>query len=299
MYAVASDKPRISKGNMLLRHGYLENCPGTHLPNGTGARTVSSQAMLRPFHSLENQCAEERRLKAERCRDASSRAGFSGQMRNLTVVQQRLQSMRENAPVERASPEACLEVGGECRWSMLPGSAPASLRRPGVRGGAKGARRRRPVHVISEHHFPSIGEAEDPALMPFDEEPEDPRVYLPAHRIGDILPEAAMGSPPKKPQPQTQLQPARSPPKVILKGNGVSKSMPCLHIAASRLCLGHNHGGSANVGNSGHFNPSAPQEQYRGSSGILDDPVFPEPPHNCGGAGGIDDDDDSPQYLPD
>merc|ERR1712129_450185 len=35
----------------------------------------------------------------------------------------------------------------------------------------------------------SSNSLEGPMLMPFSEEPDDPRVYMPAHRIGDLPPD--------------------------------------------------------------------------------------------------------------
>jgi len=278
---------------------YVQNSSSSRLVtaggmNGGNTRAASSQAMLRPFHSLENQCAAERRLKLERCRDASSKAGFLGQLRQLNIVQQQLQSL--HTPVERAPSEACLDIAGECRWSKLPGSAPASMRRPGGRGALAKGRRRRPVHVIAP-----IGE-DDPALIPFSEEPEDPRVYLPAHRIGDILPEAAMNSPPKRPQ---QSQAARNSQKL---GAGISKSMPTLHIAASRLPLWPVPGSCWIQGNAGRIGAggTAPklvtlrreedeETVTEGASPASDDSIFPKPPRNSGGL--VEEGDE--EYLPD
>lgn len=155
------------------------------------------------------------------------------------------------------------------------------------------------------HVIPRVGE-EDPVLISFCEEPEDPRVYLPAHRIGDVLPEAAMNSPPKRPTVTAGGAAARSPQK---NGAGISKSMTTLHIAASRLPLRPVKGGCWIQGNAGHggaggtvakllrreedvFDDEGPTP----ASAVLDDPVFPEPPRNSGGAGADDDDE---EYLPD
>lgn len=281
---------------MLVRTGYTSNYARTPL--------ASSQTMLRPFHSSETQAKAERRLKLERCSYAASKAGFHGQLRHLNHVQQQLQSMQP--PPERSSSEACLDhIVGECRWSMLPGSAPASLRRPGQRGFTKGGRRRRPVHVI-----PTVGE-EDPRQTVFCEDPEDPRVYLPAHRIGDALPETVVNVVPKK---QAQPQAARSPPKF---GAGLSKSMPTLQISESRLPLQAVRGGCWLQGNGSHGGAGGAAvtkllqrgeddfEEERlfapASSGVRDDHLFPKPPLNCGGIGDespLDDDDDE-EYLPD
>lgn len=43
----------------------------------------------------------------------------------------------------------------------------------------------------------SCGTEGDPSLLLFPEEPEDPRVYVPAHRMGDLAPTCAGGSPAK------------------------------------------------------------------------------------------------------
>jgi len=231
MRTVASADQTLLPGNLLYRSG---NAAFNYTLGHASANQVSSQAMLRPFHCLEDQCRAERRRKAERCRDASSKAGFLGQLRQLNFVQQRLQSMHPAA--EPPSPEALVDPDGE-RWSRLPGSAPpllscrpalasnASPQGPGhgspwsIARGHKGARRRRPVHVISSSFVD-----DDPALIRFSEEPEDPRVHLPAHRIGDLLPEVQ-----KVPQQQKQHSRFGKP--------GISKSMPSLHIAARRLSL--------------------------------------------------------------
>lgn len=262
--------------------------------------------MLRPFHSLEHQCAAERRLKAERSRFSSSKAGFMGQLHHLNLVAQQLQSMcpsaeqRGNSPLKRlASPEARLDLTGD-RWSMLPGSAPPPLLcRPALASNAspfgpgrsercttsgfanraalsKGSRRRRPVHVTN------LLAEDDPALIDFNEEPEDPRVYLPAHRIGDLLPEAAT----EKKEPVSQRQVARSCKPSI------SKSMPALHIAARRLPLRPLRGGTlahaaslrnAGYGGAGGAVAAKPmsrqhEEVARSLPQDFDDNIFPEAP---------------------
>jgi len=241
MHAVAfADDSYQSCGDLLLRVG------GTNRAF-IGGRSASSQAMLRPFHSLEKQCGAERRVRMERCRETASKAGFLGQLKHLNFVQERLQSMRPSVePGSEARLGVREDLSGD-RWAMLPGSAPPPLLcraagpRPGVRGttagsmlGGLGSRqRRRPVHVIA------IAE-EDPTRFDFSEEPEDPRVYLPAHRIGDLLPEGASQSTETNPTLQPRPKPARrsaKPSASKCSKPGVSKSTPALHIAASRLPL--------------------------------------------------------------
>lgn len=225
----APDAVLHSSGSLLIRSSY-----------GKKTSKFTSQTMVRPFHSLEDQCAAEHRLKAQRCLDASSKAGFLGQLRHLNFVQHRLQAMCPSKS-EPCLPEAGFDLAGE-RLLAGPGTGPslildrtspcasspssAGRRRPVAgSGNAIGCRRRRPVHVVTT--MPD----DDPALISFSEEPEDPRVYLPAHRIGDSLPEVTPRTPqvqqgtPKKPQ---GLQ-ARSPKPAV------SRSAPSLHITANRV----------------------------------------------------------------
>jgi len=311
MHAAASaDPPLHSTGHLLVRSASSRGA------NGASPSLGQTMTMLRPFHSNETQCAAERRLKAERTSYSSSKAGFMGQLRHQRSVQQRLQSMAPHA--EPVSPEAAMRdlerarldlERGDGSWPMLPGSAPPPLLcrqaqyqkvsafGPGHRGDrchgstgfaggkpfSKGSRRKRPVHVMS------MGQ-EDPVLIDFCEEPEDPRVYLPAHRIGDLLPETASQSSAQTLPPK--LNAARSA-KV-----GLSKSMPSLHIAGTRrlplrplrggglvngVSLGGSGYGSAKGASSAkpmsrqHEEIARPLSQNYDDQ-IYDDNVFPEAP---------------------
>jgi hypothetical protein len=259
-------------GNLLFRSSFPSNSKPISQPHG---RKALSQAMLRPFHSLEHQCAAERRLKAEHSRGCSSKAGFLGQLRQLNFVQQRWGAWPTGPPSPKpASPEG--DDGEDAterdRWSTLPGTAPppylcgtaiASKALPSCGAGSRdglakrgrcattdgrlasannhfgisqGGRRRRPVHLVS------MLTEDDPALIDFSEEPEDPRVYLPAHRIGDVLPEAATQKKSASPAPSGKAEPRQRSPKV-----GSSKSAPSLHIAARRMPLRPIRNGALNV----------------------------------------------------
>jgi len=311
MHAVASADAPHSSGDVLFRSEAKSSC--YTVPAFAQTVSSSNRAMLRPFHSREDQCAAERRLKAERYRDASSKAGFLGQLQQLNFVRQQMESMRSSA---HASPEARfgerLDLSGE-RWSTLPGTAPPPfVCRPAIAsstfpmgpgrtgcGGAPGfghafakagaGRRRRPVHVVS-----TLVE-DDPALIDFSEEPEDPRVYLPAHRIGDLLPETAT----EKKEPRQRQQVRSSKP-------GVSKSMPSLHIAARRLPIrpARSNGysissfGAAGYGGAGGAISAKPmsrqQEIARPLPKAFDvDNVFPDAPEDLKGED-LGDDEDIP-----
>lgn len=184
--------------------------------------TAPCKLMLRPFHNNENQCAAERRVKAERFRDAHSKAGFLGQLRHLNMVQQQLQSMCP-ASAEPSSSQAGLDLTGE-RWAPCPRTAPADHFRGqghGYSTSSLARRRHRPVHT-----FAGLTE-DDPQCILFSEEPEDPRVCLPAHRIGDVLPDscvAGQSKPPKRQDPKKRK-------------SKLSQSAPTLHITAKSFSL--------------------------------------------------------------
>jgi len=94
----------------------------------------------------------------------------------------------------------------------------------------KGARRRRPLYDFFSE--------DDPLFVDFSEEPDDPRVLLPAHRIGDNLPEIdkVADSPQKMRQPSPKTSPGRGKRKA---GKQVkeSKSTPSLRVSAKKLPL--------------------------------------------------------------
>jgi len=282
---------------------------------------------------MEKSAIAEHRQTTARSRDVATTGGFLGNLLHLKFVKQSLRSMAPDTSEFPGTPEARLDLSGE-RWSMLPGSAPPPLQcraalstapsgygscRVGSAGGGNGGpvygssrpkgviRRKRPVHVIT-----ALNE-EDPNFIDFEEEPEDPRVYLPAHRIGDLLPEAATPSvngPPKRPAAKV---PSRKP--------GASKSMPSLQIGGLQ-CPGfkkaplrpadrnsRNQSDSFGLGEPRPMPQRDPskQREARPMSADFDDGDFPEPPD--GGrndellgsdmvAAGSDYDDDD-QELPD
>lgn len=71
--------------------------------------------------------------------------------------------------------------------------------------------------------------------MPFSEEPDDPRVLLPAHRIGDALPEEIEPKKNNMIKPAPKASPERAKRKTAAKPAKGSK--PSFQVAAKRLPL--------------------------------------------------------------
>merc|ERR1712039_816209 len=91
-------------------------------------------------------------------------------------------------------------------------------------------RRRCPVHDLFIE--------DDPALIPFPEDSDDPRVYLPAHRIGDTPPEGSLLT--AKPRRCTHAK--LSPATRRTKPHKLSQSSPALFIGSQATPMRTEHG---------------------------------------------------------
>lgn len=193
---------------------FLKN-PGVHCQEHAEASFVKASNFLhrppsrvaqalpvRPFHSSE--AAQDKPWQSMRDRSQASNANQLQQFPLRKIQRPRLgadgyKSMADPLPI------------GFSQINM-----------PATGSASRGALRKRQVRRSVSSHSDM---QEDPAFIDFPEEPEDPRVRLPAHRIGDVLP-SSTESPVFLEKPVVQM-PART-------GKG-SQSMPTLHILARGL----------------------------------------------------------------
>lgn len=143
---------------------------------------------------------------------------------------------------------------------------------------AAGSRRRRPVRsnvevttTTSVSHSMSSratlrtpgSDDEDPEQMEFCEEPEDPRVRVPAHRIGDCLPEDDPA--PQKPPVAATFAAPLGAPKTAFKKPRMhgSRSEPLLQVQARRMPPPHRGAHAAGVHAAGAASVGMPGMRLR------------------------------------
>lgn len=181
------------------QQGFLKPSHPAHRPAAT-----CHPSLLLPFDSAEEEerAARRWRRRAEEGRGEVAPGGaYMGQghsWRRAVCPRRPLSS-----PKQRHWPELAWQAAGrrevasgrglrgeaEERGGMCVGTPDAASGTSPSAGSGTDPRRRRPVCAALPDDLEDV---DDPSLLSFPEEPDDPRVYLPAHRIGDLLPEGPL-----------------------------------------------------------------------------------------------------------
>eukprot|EP00927_Polykrikos_kofoidii_P031896 TRINITY_DN27314_c1_g1_i1.p1 TRINITY_DN27314_c1_g1~~TRINITY_DN27314_c1_g1_i1.p1 ORF type:complete len:267 (+),score=26.28 TRINITY_DN27314_c1_g1_i1:62-862(+) len=195
---------------------------------------AQDQLTVRPFHDFEREattsCLESRSLQLKvtgrKCSGhgglgAPSRSTCLGRLRDIGLMGE------NNRPITAPLVQTMSEQGG------LFAAADGVVTIRDVDGRAQTSsssradeRRRRPALDFSFSD-------DDPGMMQFPEEPEDPRVRLPAHRIGDSPPESCTAL------SQTMSKQSRGSPTSLTMRS--VHSAPALHVLGARASFSEFH----------------------------------------------------------
>mmetsp|Transcript_52600 Transcript_52600/g.118480 ORF Transcript_52600/g.118480 Transcript_52600/m.118480 type:complete len:283 (-) Transcript_52600:75-923(-) len=218
-------------------------------PSSRDPRTC--QPSLQPFQSTEAEELIARRRRGEdNRREAAPGAAYLGQ----GPAWRRSLNRQRPRPASSGPPSSPIMEGGgvvDEHTAMGLGSpdphammTPSSSSSCTAFGAFTRERRRRPVHATSVDDSPSN--------FSFSEEPEDARVHLPAHRIGDAVPEgSSMGS--RSSGRARQSATRHLPASRSLKTSELTRSSPALILRIKKMPLHEVH----ESGSPGRWSPEA------------------------------------------